>query len=145
MDCCGYAAIVQAQQGLDVDGRTLMLVGASGQPARLLHLIAHYELGNYNLLEYLIKSVYRFMAKMDNLGIVEEKIFQFLQKSFHLNERELKPEFENLLEELKQVERSRFASRAFAYLDIISWLESKIYGQRVQDVIRTKYLQQKAS
>ena len=109
--------------------------------ARLLHLIAHYELGNYNLLEYLIKSVYRFMAKMDNLGVVEEKIFQFLQKSFHLNERQLKPEFENLLEELKQVEKSRFATRAFAYLDIISWLESKIYGQNVQDVIRSKYLQ----
>jgi hypothetical protein len=33
--------------------------------ARLLHLIAHYELGNYQLLEYLIKSVYRFMAKMN--------------------------------------------------------------------------------
>ena len=39
MDCCGYAAIVQAQLGLDVEGRTLMFVGASGQPARLLHLI----------------------------------------------------------------------------------------------------------
>ena len=34
--------------------------------SRLLHLIAHYELGNDNLLEYLIKSVYRFMAKMEN-------------------------------------------------------------------------------
>ena len=40
--------------------------------ARLLHLIAHYELGNYDLIEYLLKSVYRFMSKMDNLGFVEE-------------------------------------------------------------------------
>jgi hypothetical protein len=29
--------------------------------ARLLHLIAHYELGNYDILESLIKSVYRFI------------------------------------------------------------------------------------
>ena len=108
--------------------------------ARLLHLIAHYELGNYNLLEYLIKSVYRFMAKMENLGIVEEKIFAFLQASFHLSEKQLKPEFVKLLNELKQVEKNRFASRAFSYLDIVSWLESKIYGMKVQDVIRSKYL-----
>ena len=50
--------------------------------ARLLHLIAHYELGNFQLLEYLIKSVYRFMAKMENLSLVEEEMFKFLRKSF---------------------------------------------------------------
>lgn len=113
--------------------------------ARLLHLIAHYELGNYNLLEYLIKSVYRFMAKMENLGIVEEKIFSFLQASFHLSQRQLKPEFEKLLNDLKQIEKNRFASRAFSYLDIVSWLESKIYGLKVQDVIRSKFLKKQAT
>ena len=70
--------------------------------ARLLHLIAHYELGNYNLLEYLIKSVYRFMAKMENLGLVEEEIFSFLHKAFHLSPKELKTEFEVLLQKLKK-------------------------------------------
>ena len=44
--------------------------------ARLLHLIAHYEIGNYQLIEYLAKSVYRFMAKMQNLSVVEEAIFK---------------------------------------------------------------------
>ncbi|HEV7332860.1 MAG TPA: hypothetical protein VGN63_17605 [Flavisolibacter sp.] len=109
--------------------------------ARLLHLIAHYELGNYELLEYLTKSVYRFMAKMENLSLVEEEIFLFLRKSFNLSPRELKPEFEKLLAKLKQIESNKFESRAFAYLDIISWLESKVSGQRVQDVIRGKFLQ----
>ena len=41
------------------------------------YLIAHYELGNFELLEYLLKSVYRFMYKMQNLSTVEEKIFDF--------------------------------------------------------------------
>ena len=109
--------------------------------ARLLHLIAHYELGNYDLLEYLTKSVYRFMAKMENLSLVEEEIFLFLRKAFNLSPKELKPEFEKLLAKLKQIENDKFESRAFAYLDIISWLESKISGQKVQDVIHEKYLQ----
>ena len=108
--------------------------------SRLLHLIAHYELGNFDLLEYLIKSVYRFMAKMENLSRVEEEIFRFLRKSFNLSPGEVKPELGKLLEELKKYEKNRFETRAFVYLDIISWLESKIRNVPVQDVIREKYL-----
>ncbi len=108
--------------------------------SRLLHLIAHYELGNFSLLEYLIKSVYRFMAKMGNLSLVEEEIFKFLRKSFNLSPGKLRPEFEKLVEKLKKYEKNRFETRAFVYLDIISWLESKIQQVPVQDVIREKYL-----
>jgi len=108
--------------------------------ARLLHLIAHYELKNFDILEYLTKSVYRFMAKMENLSVVEEEIFNFIRKSFHLTPRNLKPEFEKLLARLKQYERKRYETRAFMYLDIISWLESKVSGVPVQDVIRQRFL-----
>ena len=109
--------------------------------ARLLHLIAHYELGNDSLLEYLIKSVYRFMAKMENLSKVEEEIFRFLRQSFQLGPKELKPQFSTLLEKLKTYQKNRFETRAFVYLDIISWLESKIRDVPVQDIIREKFLE----
>lgn len=108
--------------------------------ARLLHLIAHYELKNYNLLEYLIKSVYRYMAKMENLSKVEEEIFTFLRRSLKFNEKTIKAEFEKLLFKLKKYQGNRLEARAFAYLDVISWLESKISGKNVQDIIREKYL-----
>jgi len=109
--------------------------------SRLLHLIAHYELGNDSLLEYLIKSVYRFMAKMGNLSLVEEEIFLFLKKSFQLGPQKLRPEFSILLEKLKTYEKNRFETRAFVYLDIISWLESKIREVPVQKIIREKFLE----
>ena len=108
--------------------------------ARLLHLIAHYELGNFELLEYLLKSVYRFMYKMNNLSIVEEKIFSFLQSAFRFSAKQLKPKFELLLSELKPLEKCSTGNRAFMYLDIISWLESKIVSRPVQEIIRQKYL-----
>jgi len=108
--------------------------------ARLLHLIAHYELGNFDLLEYLIKSVYRYMARMENLSKVEEEVFTFLRRSFRVGAHALKPEFEKLLETLKKYERNPLETRAFSYLDIISWMESKIHHVNVQDVIREKYL-----
>ncbi|MDR3713249.1 MAG: hypothetical protein P4L51_10570 [Puia sp.] len=108
--------------------------------SRLLHLIAHYELGNYDILEHLIRSVYRFMAKMENLSRVEEEIFTFLRSSFKLTAAQIRPELGKLLEKLKMYERDRFETRAYMYLDIISWLESKIRNVPVQDVIREKYL-----
>jgi hypothetical protein len=108
--------------------------------SRLLHLIAHYELGNVDLMEHLIKSVYRFMAKMGNLSLVEEEIFSFLRRSFSLLPAQIRPEFGKLLEKLRKYEKNRFETRAFAYLDIISWLESKVKNVPVQDVIREKYL-----
>ncbi|MBZ4188273.1 hypothetical protein [Niabella beijingensis] len=110
--------------------------------SRLLHLIAHYELGNFDLLEYLIKSVYRYMAKMENLSKVEEEMFRFLRNAFKFNTRTIKPEFEKLLVKLKRYQNNRLEARAFAYLDVISWLESKLSGINVQDVIRKKYLRE---
>lgn len=111
--------------------------------ARLMHLLAHYELGNYDIMEYLTKSVYRFMAKMENLTVIEEEMFAFIRNTFHLSPRKLKPEFEKLLNKIKGLEKNRFETRAFAYLDIISWLESKVYEKPMHLVIKEKYLNAK--
>jgi hypothetical protein len=108
--------------------------------ARLLHLIAHYELGNFDLLEYLIKSVYRYMSKMENLSKVEEEVFAFIRRSFKVGAQALKPEFQKLLTSLKKYEGNPLESRAFVYLDVISWLKSKINNVQVQDVIKEKFL-----
>jgi hypothetical protein len=47
------------------------------------------------------------------------------------------------LNKIKHFEKSRFETRAFAYLDIISWVESKLYEKPVSTVIRDKYLRSK--
>jgi len=107
--------------------------------ARLMHLLAHYELGNYDIMEYLSKSVYRFMLKMGNLTVIEEEVFAFIRNTFHLSPRKLKPEFEKLLNKVKGLEKNRFETRAFAYLDIISWLESKVHEKPMHLVIQEKY------
>ena len=83
------------------------------------------------------------MAKMKNLSLVEEEIFKFLRRSFYISSRELKKEFEILLNTIKHFETSKFETRAFAYLDIISWLESKVYNKPVYEIMREKYLKDK--
>lgn len=108
--------------------------------SRLLHLIAHFELGNDEILDSLIKSVYRFMAKMQNLSVVEEEIFKFIRKSFQLSVKTIKPELEKLLIKLQKLQNNRFETRAFIYLDIISWLESKLENIPVQEVLKRKFI-----
>jgi hypothetical protein len=105
--------------------------------ARLLHLIAHYELGNMEVVAYLSKSVYRFMAKMKNLGAVEEVLFNFLRSTIQTGKQ---ASFENLLATLQPLEKNKLESRAFMYLDIISWLESKIQNKDVQTIIKEKFI-----
>lgn len=111
--------------------------------ARLLHLMAHYELGNDVIIESLIKSVYRFMAKMKTLTVVEEEIFRFLRNSFKVSPRKLKPELEKLLYKIKHLEGNRYETRSFAYLDVISWVESKVYEKPLSTIIHEKYLNSK--
>lgn len=111
--------------------------------SRLLHLISHYELGNYQLVEYLARSVYRFMAKMENMSGVEQEILAFLRGSFRISSSDLKNAFRDLLVKLKRYENNPLETRAFSYLDIISWLESKINNMPIQEVIRRKYEERK--
>jgi hypothetical protein len=108
--------------------------------ARLMHLLAHYELGNHELLQYLTKSVYRFMAKKKNLAKVEEEILRFLRRSYYMPRDRVKPELQKFLEQIKAYEKNRFQTRVFVYLDIISWVESKVYNKPISAIIHQKYL-----
>jgi hypothetical protein len=107
--------------------------------SRLLHLIAHFELGNYDLLESLLKSTYRFMAKMENLSTVENKMFAFLRGAFKLNRKAMKQAFEKLLVAIAPYEQNIKEARTFVYLDVTSWLQSKIDNVAVEKIIQQKY------
>jgi len=108
--------------------------------ARILHLIAHYELENYSLVEYLIKSVYHFISKHKDLGLVMEEIMKFLRRYIYANPKALRNAFVDLKDRLEQISQDPYERRSFLYLDIISWLESKIEGIPVQEVIHRKFV-----
>jgi hypothetical protein len=111
--------------------------------ARLMHLLCHFEIGNEEILESLIKSVYRFMERMKTLTVIEEAIFTFLRHSFKVKAKYLKPELEAFLKKIKHLEKNRFETRSFAYLDVISWVESKVYERPMGDIIHEKYMKSK--
>jgi hypothetical protein len=107
--------------------------------SRILNLIAHYELGNTQLVEYQVKSVYRFLSKKRDLQETHRVIFHFLRRIPRMREEEMTKEFQRLKEKLVVIARDPNQRRPFLYLDIISWLEAKIEGVAVQDIIRRKF------
>ncbi|MEO1051462.1 MAG: hypothetical protein AAFX87_12605 [Bacteroidota bacterium] len=111
--------------------------------SRILNLIAHYELGNQELVEYQIKSVYRFLVKMKDLQAVQSEILRFLRKVPKIFPSELRKEFIKLKGKLKVLSEDEYEKRPFVYLDIVSWLESKINNRPVEEIIRNKYLTSK--
>ncbi|MEP1034716.1 hypothetical protein [Ekhidna sp.] len=106
--------------------------------ARFLSLIVHYELGNDDLVYFQIKSTYRFMLKLKDFQKVHAAIFKFLRKSIYMDRKSLIPYFKELREELLVVIQDKFERRPMLYLDLVSWLESKIYDRPVEEVIRSK-------
>jgi hypothetical protein len=63
-------------------------------------------------------------------------MFQKLSKGLkHLNDDEK--------DGITVAEKNRFETRAFAYLDIISWVESKVNQQPMGTIIYNKYQQSK--
>ena len=83
------------------------------------------------------------MARMKNLTVVEEEMFKFLRYSSKVSAKQLKPELENFLQKIKHLEKNRFETRSFAYLDIISWVESKVYEKPLSKIIKDKYVKTK--
>ncbi|HLU86850.1 MAG TPA: hypothetical protein VKZ44_03780 [Taishania sp.] len=107
--------------------------------ARILNLIAHFELGNDELVEYQIKSVYRFLIKMGELHGVQKEIFYFLRQLPFASHTELRKAFRILHSKLVKLAQDPYEKRAFLYLDIISWLECKLDNKKIKEIIREKF------
>ncbi len=106
--------------------------------ARVLSLVAHYEAGMDYHLEVQLKSTYKFLLKMNDLHEVQKEMIKFLRNLGNIYPHELKSEFKKLHSRLKKYEDHPYEKRAFLYLDIISWLESKIENKPVGDIIKEK-------
>lgn len=107
--------------------------------ARIINLIAHYELGNREVLEYAVRSTYRFLLKKEDLHEFQQHILEFIKNlSWSVTETQLVQRFVHLREQLLPIANSEYDKRAFVYFDIISWLESKIQQRPVGAIIKEK-------
>jgi len=108
--------------------------------SRVLNLVAHYEAGLDYHIDTLLRSTYKFLIKMNDLHEVQNEMIKFIKSLQDIYPHDLKKAFIKLHDTLIEFEEKPFEKRAFLYLDIISWLESKIENKPVAQIIKDKYL-----
>ena len=107
--------------------------------SRILNLVAHYEAGLDFRMDFLIKNTYKFLIKMEDLYSVQNEMVLFLKSLGDIYPNEIKKAFKNLYGKLLKYENHPYEKRAFLYLDILSWLESKIENKSIAEVIKQKF------
>lgn len=107
--------------------------------ARLVNLVIHYELGNYDLLDYIIKSTKRFVAKSKKnyqFETVFLKDFKKLIKS--KNTTDTKLVYVEIKNNLLEVLKDPYEQAVIEYFDFISWLDSKIENKTYEQIVKSK-------
>lgn len=100
--------------------------------ARLVNLVIHYEMGHYDLLEYLVRSTYRFFRSRNIIYRFEEVVLDFFRKLLRVKGE--RTEMVTLFEEARcrfaELAEDTLEAHAFDYFDYVGWLDEKIKGWR---------------
>ncbi|MBK8552589.1 MAG: hypothetical protein IPL53_16580 [Ignavibacteria bacterium] len=105
--------------------------------ARIIQLLAYYELGYIDSLEYALKSAYHFISRRKKVYKYENIIQKYLKKSFRIKtNNEMNEIFIEMKAELKPLLNDPFEKNAFDAFNILPWLESKIKNIPVVQVLK---------
>ncbi|HLC84067.1 MAG TPA: hypothetical protein VJI69_09570, partial [Bacteroidia bacterium] len=107
--------------------------------SKILNLIIHYELKNFDLLEYILKSAYKHLLKMEHLHLFEKAILKFIHKLPKTNAKaDIIPHFKVLRSEFIELEKDPNEDKVTRYFDFVSWLDSKIENKSFVEIVKGK-------
>ncbi len=107
--------------------------------SRIFYLILQYEMGNYDLIPYLIRSTYRYLSKKNSLFKTERLVLGMMKRLPAIKSRESFNE--SLLRiklELEEIMTDPSERMFLSYFDFLSWLESKIQGKSLLEYMQEK-------
>ena len=105
---------------------------------RVLNLMAHYEAGYDYHLDKIIRDTYKYLLKMNDLHEVQKALLKYVRNLENIYPHDLRASLKKLYKELKKFEHDPYEKRSFLYLDVLSYLESKIKGKALRDIIKEK-------
>lgn len=105
--------------------------------ARLFNLLVHYELGNYDLLEYIVRSTQRFFTKHHRAYQVETLLIESVRKLARTTEPSAKRElFKAMQQQLAVLLKDPGESLVLKYFDVLAWVTSHVEGIPFSEVVR---------
>lgn len=112
--------------------------------SKLFNLVVHYELGNFDLLDYLIKSTERFYLKRKKTAEVgyefEVTFIRSFKKLIKISRSNVKSKaiFTAMREELQTLMRDQNERVALEYFDYITWIDAKLQDRSYGELKRLK-------
>ena len=95
--------------------------------SRLFHLILHYELGNYDILQSLIRSSQRYLKTIDTYFELETVFLRAFRRVINaVDQNEEKEIWAGLRKELIPIRENKAQNQPFRYFNFMEWLEGKI-------------------
>ena len=108
--------------------------------ARILNIIVHFELGNYDLIEYIVKSTRRYLSSKNTLNRFELTVLNHIRKLINTKtESEKLAIYEEWKYELESMSGDFLEIKALEYFDFPAWIESKQSGSNIAGIIRKKW------
>lgn len=102
----------------------------------ILNLIIHYELENYDLVEYLSKTIKRQMSKVKANSRIESELIKYIVSLTKLDSKSKlykSQEFFSKLEKSFSLPEDKIISE---YIDVESWIYSKIKKMSFEDAVK---------
>ncbi len=108
--------------------------------ARLFNLIVHFELGNYDLLEYIIKSTFRYLSKRQRDHDLEVVILNYMKRLVRSTQSgQSKEIFMDFRTDLSEQLNKHNDHIILDYFDFTVWIDSKINGISFDQATKEKY------
>lgn len=106
--------------------------------SRVLNIMIHFELENYDFLEYVTKSTSRYLGKQDKDFTIETVFVKTISKIMRKgtdNKTEVLQTLKSEMENLFQNKKERII---LDYIDIESWVDSKLNNESFDKTVRRK-------
>lgn len=107
--------------------------------SRILNLLLHFELTNYDYLEYSSNSAIRYLNKTKRDHQIEKVFIKQIKKiAKTASQLETIPIYEETLSQINQLLENENENVILDYIDIVSWLKSKITGEQFADLVKKR-------
>ncbi|MCC6840535.1 MAG: hypothetical protein IT230_10285 [Flavobacteriales bacterium] len=105
--------------------------------ARLFNLVVHYELGNFELLEYMVRSTQRYLSKRQRGFGVEAALIDHIKKLARSTSPEAKHKLLGSLRSvLDELMKDPNESTVLKYFNLRAWVAAKVEGQPFASMVQ---------
>ncbi len=132
-----YFGCGQFQQALHwlnacMNDKDITIRAAEASLLRLLEIVVHYELGNTDLVSFLVRNTYRFLLNKGQLFDSEALFLKYIRTRLPkvFDRKDLMQVLTDLRNELMQLQENPYEQQFLDPFDMIGWLNSKIEGRR---------------